>query len=114
MASLCFLSALGLAAQPPAATPAALAATVARCAATTKDDRLLRVTVSDVATACGVDLSTARAQLADLSAEVAGSSMEVSRSGVMVYAFPPDVVKKAARGTETMDGAALVQSILSP
>ena len=94
---ICVLSALGLTMRPPAATPAALATTVAQCAATAKEDRLLRVTVSDVATASGIDLSTARAQLADLSAEIHGSSMEVSRSGVMVYAFPSNVAKQAAR-----------------
>ena len=89
---------LGLAVPPPpAASRARLAAAVAACGATASGDRLLRVTTSDVAASSGIDLAAVRAQLAALSAEVPGSSMEVSKTGIIVYAFPRDVVKKAQR-----------------
>ena len=71
VALCCLLSAAGL--QRPAAT---LAATVAKCGAASTADRLLRVTVSDVATSSGLDLVTVRSRLAELSSEVPGSSME--------------------------------------
>jgi hypothetical protein len=96
MTTRCLLS-LGLAVPSrslvatPVAPSAVLAATVAKCGAEAPGDRLLRVTTSDVATSCGVDLATARMRLAALSAEVPGSCMEVSNSGVLVYAFPRDV-----------------------
>ena len=47
----------------------------------------------------GIDLPAARMHLSELSAEVPGSSMEVSNSGVLVYAFPRDVLEQAARIT---------------
>ena len=58
-------------------------------------DKLLRVTAADVAAASGVDLNDARSQLSDLAA-IAGS-MEVSQTGQLVYAFPRNVARKAAR-----------------
>ena len=92
VALCCLLSAAGL--QRPAVT---LAATVAKCGAASTADRLLRVTVSDVATSSGLDLVTVRSRLAELSSEVPGSSMEVTPRGELVYAFPRNVAKKAAR-----------------
>jgi hypothetical protein len=85
---------------PPAAARVKLAAAVAKCGAAAPGDRLVRVTVSDIATNSGIDLAAARVQLAGLSAEVPGSSMEVSKSGVLVYAFPRGVVKQVTRLNE--------------
>ena len=74
-----------------------LASAITKCGAVSQGDGLFRVTVSDLATESGMDLARAQTQLSWLTAELPGSSMEVSRNGVLVYAFPRDVQKKASR-----------------
>ena len=72
-----------------------LATTINSVGTVSPHDKLLRVTAADVAAAQGVDLNDARSQLSDLAA-IAGS-MEVSQTGQLVYAFPRNVARKAAR-----------------
>lgn len=48
-----------------------------------------RVTVGDVAAAAGLPLTKAEAALAALAADVAGSALQVSSSGEVVYSLPP-------------------------
>ena len=73
------------------------AAVIARVGTPSQHDKLLRVTAADVAAVSGVDLAAVRSQLADLAADIPGSAMEVTKSGLLVYAFPRDVAQVAAR-----------------
>ena len=81
--------------RPPLGEMAAVASAVSRCS-TPSRDRLLRLTVSDLAAESGVDIESARAQLSGLVTEMDGS-IEVSQSGPLVYVFPRDLARKAAR-----------------
>ena len=82
-------------ARPPLGEMAAVASAVSRCS-TPSRDRLLRLTVSDLATESGVDIERARGQLSELVTAMDGS-IEVSQSGPLVYVFPRDISRKAAR-----------------
>ncbi len=55
-----------------------------------RKDSCLRVTASDVASARGCSIDSASADLAGLTALLSGASMEVTRQGQILYAFPKD------------------------
>ena len=51
-------------------------------------DKRIRVTASDLSAATGLDMSSSRQALTQLSAELNGAAMEVSKNGDIVYAIP--------------------------